>query len=168
MYFHQKNLISNDFHQIQFLNLGGQSGPVESKSRWPGGQIRWPRANGPVLTTSLLNVPHFVLLPPHDAIKGLLYVQRHVPVKTYLHTFILERYETVTEETNNVFTRPQSFLCMTQLCSSICSFILRGYTTHMQALRGLHAIGTYFQLYKLRMKCKSIQLPKCTCINPLN
>ena len=42
------------------LNLGGQSGPVESKIRWPGGQIRWPRANGPVLTTCLLspNTPH--------------------------------------------------------------------------------------------------------------
>ena len=35
------------------FNLGGPSGPVESKSRWPGSQIRWPRANGPVLTTSL-------------------------------------------------------------------------------------------------------------------
>ena len=35
------------------MNLGGQSGPVESKSRWPRGQIRWPRANGPVLTTPL-------------------------------------------------------------------------------------------------------------------
>ena len=53
VYFHKKKKISNEFHKIRFLNLGGQSGPVESKSRWPGGQIRWPRANGPVLTTCL-------------------------------------------------------------------------------------------------------------------
>ena len=34
------------------LNLGDQSWPVESKSRCPRGQIRWPRANGPVLTAT--------------------------------------------------------------------------------------------------------------------
>ena len=34
------------------LNLGGPSRLVESKSRWPGGQIGWPRPNSPVLTTS--------------------------------------------------------------------------------------------------------------------
>ena len=27
-----------------------QSGPVELETRWPRGQIRWPRANDPVLT----------------------------------------------------------------------------------------------------------------------
>ena len=35
------------------LHLGGLSGPVTEKLRWPGRHIRWPRANGPVLTTSL-------------------------------------------------------------------------------------------------------------------
>ena len=45
------------------MNLGGQSGPVESKSRWPGGQIRWPRANGPVLTTCLQE-PEEAYRPP--------------------------------------------------------------------------------------------------------
>ena len=39
------------------LNLGDPSGPVESKSRWPGGQIRWPCTNGPVLITSLELLP---------------------------------------------------------------------------------------------------------------
>ena len=43
------------------LNLGGQSGPVESKSRWPECQIRWPRANGPVLTTPWL--PFWMVVP---------------------------------------------------------------------------------------------------------
>ena len=30
------------------FNLGGQFGPVECKTRWPGSEIRWPRpsANG--------------------------------------------------------------------------------------------------------------------------
>ena len=41
------------FQEKHALKLSGQSRPVESKSRWPGGQIRWPRANGPVLPTSL-------------------------------------------------------------------------------------------------------------------
>ena len=36
------------------LNIDGPSRPVESKSKWPGGQIRWPWVNGPVLTTLLI------------------------------------------------------------------------------------------------------------------
>ena len=38
------------------LNSGDQSRPVECETRWPEGQIRWPRANGPVLTAGLFNV----------------------------------------------------------------------------------------------------------------
>ena len=50
-----------------FLNLGGQSGPVESKSRWPGGKIRWPWANGPVLMTSLMSTT--ILCSSHSSKK---------------------------------------------------------------------------------------------------
>ena len=35
------------------LNLCGQSGPVECKTRWPRGEIMWPQVDGPVLTAYL-------------------------------------------------------------------------------------------------------------------
>ena len=48
---HSQPFSANDITKA--LNLGGPSGPVTDKLRWSGGQIRWLRANGPVLTTSL-------------------------------------------------------------------------------------------------------------------
>ena len=51
--FNKKKRFVQFFQKNHALKLGGQSGPVESKSRLPRGQIRWPQANGPVLTTSL-------------------------------------------------------------------------------------------------------------------
>ena len=42
---------ANDISEA--LNLSGPFGPVTDKLRWPGGQMRWPQANGLVLTTSL-------------------------------------------------------------------------------------------------------------------
>ena len=53
MFLQKKNDLYICFSINWALKLGGQSGPVKSKSRWPGGQIKWPRANGPVLTTCL-------------------------------------------------------------------------------------------------------------------
>ena len=44
------------FFNTLSLELSGQSRPVESKSKWPRGQISWPRAYGPVLMTSLSRV----------------------------------------------------------------------------------------------------------------
>ena len=38
------------------LNLDDQSRPIELEIRWPIGQIRLLRANGPVLTACLRNV----------------------------------------------------------------------------------------------------------------
>ena len=36
------------------LNVGGQSGPVEWQTRWPGSQIGWSLANSPVVTACLI------------------------------------------------------------------------------------------------------------------
>ena len=36
------------------LNRGCQSGPIDSKRRWPRGQIRWLWANGSVITACLI------------------------------------------------------------------------------------------------------------------
>ena len=48
---------SFDFSIKCVFTFSGQSGPVECQNRWLWGQIRWPRANGPMQTAYLGDYP---------------------------------------------------------------------------------------------------------------